>query len=599
VLPNSPSIIYPGKNHGRLVIKRNALLLKLKTEGVIDQTTYELSLTEPLPGPPKHVPQNASHLMLRAEKEGEVGNIIYTTLNWDLQAAVEGIVEKHHRYWRQNEIHNMAAIVTNTKTGEVIAYVGNTQSDGKAMHQEMVDIVSAPRSTGSILKPFLFASVLQDGLLYPSSLVQDIPLHIHGYSPKNFNLTFDGVVPAKRALGRSLNVPAVKMLQQLGTEKLMIKLRKCGMTTLSYSAKHYGLALILGGAEGTLWDLTQMYVNLSRSAMRLPNIALHFKKASRNEFRSNLFNSGISSIFTKSSTAKDYSFPAGVAWLTLEAMLEVARPDLESSWREFSSGNKIAWKTGTSFGFRDGWAIGTNPNYTVGVWVGNANGEGRPGLTGISAAAPVLFDIFSALPRSNWFVMPRSDLKQIKLCSESGYPPSQFCPKTKTEWVQNNLVLASVCPYHKTVFLNKEGTSRVSANCYAVSEMRREVYFVLPPVEEWYYKSQNPGFRNLPPFLSSCDPSGMNQDLGLIYPTPNAAIFIPRNNENLKLGIVCRATHKNYNAAVYWTMDGEFLKTTTNLHEIVINPTPGNHKLNITDQQGERCSVNFSVIAKD
>ncbi len=587
VLPNSPAIIFPGKNQERLMQKRNKLLLKLFQTRKIDKATYELSLLEPIPGRPKAIPQQATHLMLRAEKEGKAGQIIHSTIASTMQQNVAAIVEKHHRNLQANEIHNLAAIVANTRTGEVLAYIGNI-TNSQNQHQENVDIIASPRSTGSILKPFLFASALQEGLLFPNTLIQDIPVHIYGYSPKNFNLSFDGVVPAKRALGRSLNIPAVKMLQLYGTDKFLLKLKQTGMTTLPFSAKHYGLALILGGAEASLWDLTGMYASMARtliSAKKETNFPLKYSADAMQKGGREAGN-------------KSAPFSAGVTWLTLEAMVEVSRPDLEAAWREFSSGSKIAWKTGTSFGFRDGWAIGVNPDYTVGVWVGNATGEGRPGLTGIATAAPVMFDIFSALPRCSWFKTPINDLKKVKLCAESGHPPSTLCPETVLALVQKTNASVGMCSYHKSIFLDKDGNEQVSGDCYSVSEMQEAVYFVLPPVEEWYFKAHSPAYRSLPPFRPGCDPHTNDAALGLIYPTPNAEIFIPRNNENEKLGIVCRATHKQAKAEVFWSLDGDFIQTTTHQHEILINPTLGEHKLNITDNAGERHSVTFRVVEK-
>ncbi len=572
VLPNNPSGIYPGKNQKGLLMKRNKLL---------DRTTFELAICEPLPAPPGPIPQRVPHLLLRAEKIRKTDEFIQTTLNSHLQAAVQEVLNKHYQYWKQNEIYNLAALVVNNETGEVLAYIGNAPTDGLINHQESVDIISAPRSTGSVLKPFLFASVLEAGLLFPNSLILDIPLHIYGYSPQNFNLTFDGVVPAKKALGRSLNVPAVRMLQQYGTEKFLLKLRHCGMTTLNFSANHYGLSLILGGAEGSLWDLVGMYANLARGASFLRMKPISILNETKNQQPRN---------------NASYLFSPGVCYLTLEAMAEVARPDLESSWKDFSSGTKVAWKTGTSFGFRDAWAIGVTSKFSVGVWVGNATGEGRPGLTGISAAAPMLFDIFSLLPKGKWFDTPKYDLKQVKVCASSGYTPNEYCPEIQSEWVQKTNVSVPVCPYHKLIFLDKTGNQRVTGDCYSVNEMKNEVYFVLPPVEEWYFKSRNPAYRSVPPYMVGCEPGRNDAALGFIYPTPDAQIFIPRNNENKQIGIVCRATHKNIDEKIYWMLDGIFQQITLKNHEIVINPEVGKHQLSITDTKGEQHLLGFEVL---
>jgi len=213
VLPNAPSLIYPGKNQQKLLKKRNALLLKLYHEKVIDKMTYQLSITEPLPQKPYNLPQIAPHLLQHIAKTNE-GKHIKTTINVSLQNRVNQIAAYYNNQYKQNEVHNLAIMVIDIQNRNIISYVGNAPTDKD--HDKDVDIITAPRSTGSILKPLLFASMLDDGELLPNTLVPDIPTQISGYAPENFNLTFDGAVPAQRALSRSLNIPAVLLLQEHG-----------------------------------------------------------------------------------------------------------------------------------------------------------------------------------------------------------------------------------------------------------------------------------------------------------------------------------------------------------------------------------------------
>ena len=258
VLPNAPSLIYPGRNQERLRAKRNRLLDQLLKAKIISAETCELSKKEPLPGKPHPIPQTAPHLLQRAAKEGHEGERVISTLDGHLQERVNEIIENHHKILKANEIHNACAIILDVETGNVLTYVGNTDNTGKPEYESDVDVINAPRSTGSILKPFLFASMLNDGELLSTTLIPDIPTQIAGYAPQNYNQTFDGGVPAKRALARSLNIPAVRMLQNYGIEKFNYNLKKFGMTTLTYTPDHYGLSVILGGAEGKLWDITGM-----------------------------------------------------------------------------------------------------------------------------------------------------------------------------------------------------------------------------------------------------------------------------------------------------------------------------------------------------
>ena len=266
VLPNSPSLLHPGKNRSLLKAKRDRLLERLRDAGRIDAFTCSLSKSEPLPEKPQALPRSATHLLTRASNEGFAGKIISSTIRSATQTTVAQIVDDHHQRLKGNQIHNIAAVVVEVSTGNVIAYVGNTEATESGNHGQSVDVVTARRSTGSILKPFLYAAMLDEGKILPRTLLPDIPTFINGFAPKNFSKDYDGVVPADRALIRSLNVPAVFLLREYRYEKFHSLLRNIGMTTLSFPPDHYGLSLILGGAEGTLWDITGMYASMAESA---------------------------------------------------------------------------------------------------------------------------------------------------------------------------------------------------------------------------------------------------------------------------------------------------------------------------------------------
>src|SRR4030043_91693 len=282
ILPNSPSLIHPGKNRDLLLVKRNRLLSKLYNTGKIDSTTYVLSTLEPLPENPLPLPSLSPHMLSRVYQNHR-GERIHTTLVKNIQERAEIIVESHHRTLKHNEIHNAACLILDVETGDVLAYVGNTQNPDQPEHGSDVDIITAPRSTGMILKPLLFFLMLNEGSILPGTLVPDIPTHYTGYTPKNFSLTYDGAVPAKKALSKSLNIPAVRMLQQFGLERFHYYLTKLGMTTIDKPAEHYGLSLILGGAEGTLWDLTGIFCSFARILKHYNNYdGLYFESDLKN-----------------------------------------------------------------------------------------------------------------------------------------------------------------------------------------------------------------------------------------------------------------------------------------------------------------------------
>jgi penicillin-binding protein 1C len=580
VLPNAPSLIFPGKNHELLIAKRNRLLDKLVEEGVIDKSDAFLAKGEPIPGKPHRLPETSPHVLAKYKISKPAGSRILTTLDERLQKITNDIVQNYHRNFAQNQIHNAAALVVNTKTGEVKAYVGNTY-DVKNNNENAVDIITSARSSGSTLKPFLYNMMQQKGQLLPNTLLPDVPTYISGYAPKNFDEKFDGAVPASNALARSLNVPAVRMLQQYGVEVFHHDLKNIGFPTVNRSAGNYGLSLILGGAEVTLWDLVNNYRKMALAVdlfhdPREEVYEIHLAKEER-----------------KSISPKTLPFSAGPSWITLEALKVMDRPIEGSDWRLYNSSKTIAWKTGTSFGHKDAWAIGVTPDYVIGVWIGNADGEGRPGLTGASAAAPVMFDIFKQMPSNSWFTIPENDLIQMKVCAISGYQASEICP-VNTTWVALNGDRSALCTYHKNIHLDATEHYRVNGDCYRVSEMVTKTWFVLPPVMEWFYKSKNPYYKKLPEFQKWCVPNVNN--IELIYPQANAKLFIPRGFNGEKEKLVFEATHRSNNVRIYWHLDNQFMSSTVGRHQIELQPNPGKHYLTLVSEDGEVFEREFEIV---
>jgi penicillin-binding protein 1C len=478
----------------------------------------------------------------------------------------------------------MAAIVADVETGNVLAYVGNIPDLEDTEHGNQVDVIQAPRSTGSILKPFLFAALMESGKLNPTMLVPDIPTRIGSFAPENFDRQFDGAVRANEALARSLNVPAVRMLQDYGVEPFYDFLKKAGISTLKRPPEHYGLSLILGGSEATLWDLTGGYASMAR--------ILRMYEEHDGFYESNPF-APLNYIVRQEKPKEEAAQPilhASSVYETFRALLEVKRPGEEESWQMFASPRKIAWKTGTSFGFRDAWAIGVTRDYVVGVWAGNADGEGRSGLTGASAAAPVLFDIFGILPQSRWFSRPADEFRPTVVCSESGYLPSQFCEHTDTVQLPWNLNI-KICPYHRLVHLDQTENYQVTALCENPSRMIHKNWFVLPPTMEYYYKNKNPFYRVLPPYKPGCSPD--DEPMELIYPHDLNRIFLPVQLDGSPGEVLFEAVHRDRDAVVFWYIDEYFMAETTGKHQLLARPEPGWHTLVLSDGNGNQLTKRF------
>ncbi len=590
VLPNAPSLIFPGKNEEILKRKRDDLLLKLFQKEIIDKTTYELAIEEELPGKPFPLPDYTPHLTEKIRKENP-GTRLKTTIDFSLQNKVNTIAKENHHLLRQNHINNLAILVLDVNTNEVLAYLGNASTTKE--HSNYVDIIDKPRSPGSVLKPFLYAAMLNSGEILPDMLVADIPTSINGYSPENFDKNYNGAVPASMALSRSLNIPSVRMLKEYGIQRFYNVLSKMNLRHINKPADHYGLSLILGGAETSLWDITKAYSEMAYTLNFYNQTSSEYPDG--NSFEPH-YHFPTQSVKTVGKIQNPRVFNAASLYKTFEAMRQVNRPQGEESWEFFSSSQPIAWKTGTSYGFKDAWAVGVTPQYAIGVWVGNADGEGRPGLTGIQAAAPIFFEVLDALPNSenNWFQPPYDELIEAQICSRSGYLKSIFCEETKTEWIPKNGMTTEACPFHQTVFLNNSKTHRVNSSCYPLIDMQEKSWFVLPPIIEFYYAPLHPEYKVLPPFAENClkDLEGV---MDFIYPKKNEIVLLPKTFDEEINEVVFKLAHSSRESVVNWYLDSQFVGQTQTFHELAISPKPGHYVLIVVDDKGNELKEKIEI----
>lgn len=595
VLPNNPALIHLSRNREKLFKKRNSLLDRLLKEGIIDEETCELSKDEPIPEKPSPYPELAPHLLTRISKDkNNSSNIVKTTLDYKLQRQVINILDRHVKTLRISGINNGAVLVLDVKTGNVLAYVGNSKALENQDDANDVDIITSYRSTGSVLKPFLYCAMLSEGGLLPKTLVPDLPTQISGYMPKNYRLTYDGAVSADKALARSLNVPAVKMLQQYGGEKFISVLNKLQISSVNKSADYYGLSLILGGCEASLWQLCGAYASMARC---LYGYEKNENKYEEGGFFQPNFYYGKRH---KQGVLKDGNFlSAGAIYLTLKALTQVERPEEEQSHEMFSSDRVVAWKTGTSFGFRDAWAIGVTGNYVVGVWTGNADGEGRPDLIGIRASAPILFDVIKILPKENKkFPVPYDDLVEAEVCKHSGYLAGENCGEKVRELIPFQGQNSESCPYCHLVHLDRTGNFRVTSDKVSPDEMVAERWFTLPPAMEYYYKKHNPDYKILPPLRDDCKSGSHDLPLQIIYPEQNAKIFLPKGFDGKTQAMVMEAAVRDSEKKVYWNLDDDYLGMTIGTHKISTVPSPGKHTLLITDEDGNTYRRVFEIRDK-
>ncbi len=585
VLPNNPAGLHPGKNRQALLRKRDQLLKKLYQKKIISALEYKLALAEELPER-QHPPSlTAIHLLDTLLVEKPQKRPVYQTyVRWQLQQSITGIVENYSSILRNSGIQNASCLVIDNQKAEIVAYVGNSGLKEEQLFGQFVDIAVSPRSSGSILKPLLYAAMLDAGELTPQMLVPDIPSHFRGLIVENFDRSFRGAVPAYRALADSLNVAFVQLLKDFSVARFYNHLLGWRLTTITRSVQNYGLSLILGGAEVKLLEIAQTYSKLAQLAAGKKKIItpriLQNEELKINEM------SNISS---------------GAAYLTMTALSQVNRPGQEGFWRNYVSAQKIAFKTGTSYGLRDAWAVGCNPFYTVAVWVGNADGKDHPELTGISKAAPLMLMVFNTLDRKEWFGRPEEKLKAVRVCRQSGYLATELCPAVWS-WLPVNSSFSKLCPYHQLIHLDEQEKFRVDSRCYPVSRIKSKSWFILPPAMEYFYQRFHAEYRRLPLYSPDCrqyqsDESEHNP-LNLIYPQSRAIIFLPVNIDGQLSAIVLKAVHRHPEKTIFWYLDQNYLAKTTMIHELQIQPGCGVHTLILVDEDGNRVLRQFRVEQK-
>ncbi len=575
VLPNAPGLISPINNPQNLIVKRNMLLKQLMNRGLIDKATFELACREEIPDHSIPLGFSAPHLARHLKMNSENATIFKTTIDKKLQEEIENIVAIHGNYLENQGIKNACALVVETQTGKVAAYIGSDDFfDADAKGQ--VDGVFASRSSGSILKPFLYALSMDEGYILPQTLIKDVPSHYGAFSPANADLNYRGIVPASQALIQSLNVPAVRLLYQYGYEPFYYFLKEAGVSTLFRHYEDYGLSLILGGAETTLWEMAALYRGLANYG-KFESVHLLADENIGQKFQKNLISPGAS-------------------YLTLNILNELNRPGSEAYWQQYQNQWPLAWKTGTSYGQRDGWAVGVNPQWTIAVWVGNFEGQGNANLSGSGCAGPILFEIFNYLPKDpalNWFVKPQDDLDKVDICMETGYLASKYCPHIVSVDAPVHMKTLKICPYHRQIFVNHSEDKQVCSLCWQNIDYHSIVKLIYPPDVCQYLRKNGRIVESLPPHMSSCPAFAQGNPLQIIYPQEQAALWIPRDFSGTLQKVNLKAAHQQKDCQIYWYLDDNYKGCSKEIHEFALLLDKGWHELEVVDEIGNRDRIKF------
>nr|MBI1232769.1 penicillin-binding protein 1C [Cytophagales bacterium] len=576
VLPNAPGLIYPSKTSNALKDKRDRLLLKLHQKGLINAQEAELAQLETVPDGLIRSTSQAPHVAQLLKSQFPDQDILQTTLDESLQRRVNLLTARYARRLAPFGIHNLAVLITDTESGAVRAYVGSPDFFD-TQHGGQVNGVTASRSSGSILKPVLYALSMDEGLITPDSYIRDLPTYFDGFSPKNANREYQGVATAQDALIQSLNIPAVRLLNSYGLYQFYGFLKAAGVGSLFRSADDYGLPLILGGAEVSLWDMVSLYRGLANEGMFSSNFLIQGEKP----------------------TTGSRLISPGSCFLTLEMLKELKRPGSEYFWERFTGARNFAWKTGTSYGHKDAWAIGVNPDVTIAVWVGNFNGESNKNLSGASTAGPLLFEILQTFPNSEtWFEKKEIHFKDQSICSLSGFRATEACPASTIKQVPYGMKPLKTCEYHQFRYFSRDHAHQTCSRCWDGPGHIREATTVYPPDIAYYLRLKGQYIAPLVSHFPTCPAYQAEHTLSIIYPNLGANVFLPRDFDGKTQAVLCRVGHNQFEESVYWYLDDHFLGTTRENHSLPVHFKEGWNTLKVIDAQGGQDSKQvFAAVA--
>lgn len=578
VLPNAPGLIYPSRTSSRLVEKRNLLLKKLYDTGKINEQSYRLAKLESVPDRFLSFDSQAPHLARKLKNTYPGKWIIHTTVDGHLQVQCNRIADRYKNILSTYGINNLAILIADTKSGAVKAYVGSP-AFFDFQHGGQVDGVMAPRSSGSTLKPFLYALCMDEGLIAQDSYLRDLPTYFEGFSPMNASREFQGVVTAREALVQSLNIPAVRLLNIYGTFQFYSFLKMAGVSTLFRTADEYGLPLILGGSEVNAWDLVMLYRGLANEGVFSNNHVLAEEK-------------------TRQSAQL---ISAGSCYLTMDILKDLKRPGSEYFWERFSGSRPIAWKTGTSYANKDAWAIGVTPQYTIAVWVGNFNGEGNKNLSGATTAGPILFDILQLFPQKHareWFAKFPTDYKKISVCALSGYRATEACPEQKDAFVPVGMRPLKNCEYHQFRYFSLDGRFQCCSQCWQNLGSVKKSVTMYPPEVAYYLREKGQALEPMVGHFPNCPAYTSEHSLKIIYPDLGAKLFLPRDFDGKTQSVLCKVGQVDADKRVFWYLNGHYLGTTTKAHVMGILFKEGWNVLKVIDENGAEDAQKVFALSK-
>ena len=585
-VPQNPTDHYPAPdNADRLERARNAVADKLLAVGAVPRTggdgspardvvAARIRRADPptsLRDFPREIPHAAYWLKSRHPDRAR----IETTIDPGTQETMREFVDRYQRRSRLREIHNSAVVVVDHEAGAVRALSGNFEFFVET-HGGQIPGFDIARSTGSLLKPFIYARAIDAGLAGPRHLVRDVPVRYGEYTPENYNGRYSGLVRLEEALADSLNVPFVNLLQEIGVGDFLGELRSMGVESLAEDPGHYGLSAAVGGVALTPLEAAGAFATLARGGRPIP-IRLR-----RDDALLDPIDEPVTS--------------RGAAWLTRRTLARRDRPDFPDRKRFTGAPPTISWKTGTSAGFHDAWTAGFGPRYTIVVWMGNFDNASSPSLLGSSAAAPLFFDLIEAIddPPDALPEPPSSALTEVETCAYSGHLPNGACPRTETALLPTRSVPTERCPYHVRVDVDAETGRALSPSCRAGRDYETKTFVVWPSGVQRWMSDRGARVPEMPPYADGCAPRPAERDPRIISPPDDSELVlipgVPPDRQEVPLE--ADAAH---GGEVSWFVDGRFVGETASRRRIWWEPTRGTHEITAMDAHGETASRQLVV----
>ncbi len=571
-VPNSPTTLRPDINIMKSIRARDKVLGVMLARNIISKDKYNEALAEEIRAKKTEPPLIAPHFTRDLALKYPYKTEIVSTIDLKIQNICDQIIRNARNDLQAKGIYNAAVIVIKNSTAEVLALVGSSNFND-IPHQGQVNGATSPRSPGSALKPFVYAMAMDKGLISPNMVVEDLPVYFSGYSPENYDKQFRGAVSAAEALRLSLNVPAVNLTSQVGYREMIRHLKVGGIKSFNRKESDYGLSLILGACEIKLIELCNLYSSFTRGGIFIP------------------YRSELSAIVPDSAKL----FSPATSYIISDILSGLQRPDFPASWEFSPNIPKVAWKTGTSYGRKDAWSIGYDPEYTIGVWVGNFNGEASPNLAGAEVAAPILFEIFNSIGSSfSWF-SPPSDVGIRQVCSVSGRPPNDFCQVKIEELFIPGVSPELKCDIHKEIPVDSVSGARLCRYCSSGKRAIGKIYEDWPAkVATWLEKSGH-AIASIPEHDPDCN--GISADSKPVITSPNNdVVYIIRHHIPLEQqGILLDASVSSKSGKIFWFIDGELIGNVKAGMPLFYLPVTGVHNVTATDSEGKSSSIKINI----